>query len=195
MEQEKDLKTLKIIGGIGSLLPFFSFFLKIGPLLGLVSSLLILFAMKELAEISGRREIFKNYLLYFILSLGVIAIIFLGFFGVLGVIGPGILLGAGKKAFLSALFKGGFVLVASFIAAWILGIVASYFLKKSFHEVASVFGVNIFEVTGWIIFLGAILVIVIIGAFLVFPLGNILMAVSFFSLPERFIQKGENQTQ
>ncbi len=68
--------------------------------------------------------------------------------------------------------------------AWILSIVAALFLRRSFNSISAHLGVRLFGTTALLFFIGAILLIVILGFFLIF-IAEILMIVAFFSIPEQ----------
>ena len=186
--REKSLKDIKILGGIGALLPLFGFLPKIGWILSFVSFIILIFAIKKLADISEQRKIFTNYLISFLLNIGAGTMIFLGLVGFLG---TGILgWWRGKIGF--AFLRGVLFFLGCAIVGWILEIVGALFLKKSFQEIGKRFKTDIFSLTGVIFFIGALLSPLLIGILLIIPIGSIFTAVSFLSLPDKFTLK-ENQ--
>ena len=69
------------------------------------------------------------------------------------------------------------------IVGWILMIFATIYLRKSYNSIAKHTNVDLFKTTGTVYFIGAITLIVVIGAFILL-IGKILEIVAFFSLPE-----------
>jgi len=76
------------------------------------------------------------------------------------------------------------VCILSFIVAYILYILGAMYLKKSFDGIGNYTKVDMFKTTGLVYLIGAFLMIILIGAFVLF-IAEILMIVAFFSLPDQ----------
>jgi len=80
----------------------------------------------------------------------------------------------------------GFFLVI-FVGAFILTLVQSLFYKRAFYKLADLSGEGNFRQAGFLVLLGAVLTIVVVGA-LVFFIGWIFAALGFFSIRQRPVQ-------
>ena len=80
----------------------------------------------------------------------------------------------------------GFFLVI-FVGAFILTLVQSLFYKRAFYKLADLSGEGNFRQAGFLMLLGAVLTIVVVGA-LVFFIGWIFAALGFFSIRQRPMQ-------
>jgi uncharacterized membrane protein len=69
------------------------------------------------------------------------------------------------------------------IVAWILLILGTLYLRKSYNSIAEHTKVDLFKTTGLVYFIGALTLIVIIGIFIII-VAKILEIVAYFSLPE-----------
>ena len=66
--------------------------------------------------------------------------------------------------------------------AWIISIISAFFIRKSFNAVASALNVGMFSTAALLYLIGAFLVIVFIGAIVIF-IAEILQIVAFFQIP------------
>ena len=73
--------------------------------------------------------------------------------------------------------------IAAFVVGWILLVVGAVYLRRSYNSIADYTHVSLFKTTGTLYFIGAITLIVVVGAFILF-IGKILEVASFFSLPD-----------
>jgi len=73
---------------------------------------------------------------------------------------------------------------------WIIAIIASLFIRKSFNLIAEKTGVKWFATTGLLYFIGTITLIVVIGI-VILLIASILEIVAFFSLPDKIGSKEE----
>ncbi len=71
--------------------------------------------------------------------------------------------------------------------AWIIYIISAIFYKKSFDAISDGLGVGMFHTAALIFLIGAVLVIIGVGVFLILIAG-ILQIVAFFSIPEELPQ-------
>ncbi len=74
----------------------------------------------------------------------------------------------------------GFLLM---VVAWIIGLVAAWFWYKANSLLAERTGVNLFKTGGLLMFVGAVLTVILIGG-IVSLIGEILLIVAWFSVPE-----------
>ncbi len=159
-----------------------------GPVLAIVGFILILIAVKYIADLVGDQSIFNNMIIS--VALAIIGIIVLGLFvfaAVLSIIGVGSSLGTATAtpAFFSAAFFAALAtLLAGLVIAWILYIASGIFLRKSYDVVAAKLNVSMFTTAGLFFLIGAALLIVGVGIILVL-VAIILQIVAFFSIPER----------
>ena len=84
-----EFRNVKTIGKVGSLLALLGGFIPfIGPFIGLVGFVLVLIAVKSISELVKDKEIFRNYLIDFILSIisivMILVIMLIGFINVGG---------------------------------------------------------------------------------------------------------------
>lgn len=195
-----DFKNAKMFGGIGSILMLVGFFIpSIGLIVTLVGAILVIIAVKQISEELKENDIFKNYLMYFILFIISVAALF------------SILLLTGGAAFsgsltdiLSSQTGGGFdpstitenmdipALIGGCLLAvavfWILQIIAAIFLRKSFNNIGEKANVGLFGTTGLVYLIGAATLIIIIGFIIIF-IALIMQIIAFFSLPEKIEEK------
>lgn len=184
------LGQAKIMGGLGAILSLLTFIPNIGFLIGIVGLVLVFIAVKYIAEETKNHSIFKNYLMNFILNIvaiGAVIIIMVLAFGVSG--GFAWITNMQPQditdfntfwASFGSLVGGCFI---SLIVAWILLILGTLYLRKSYNSIAEHTKVDLFKTTGLVYFIGALTLIVVIGVFIII-IAKILEIVSYFSLPE-----------
>ncbi|NJE60870.1 DUF996 domain-containing protein [Thermococcus sp. 21S7] len=159
-----ELKNAKLMGGIGALLTFLG--------LGFIGFVLKLFAVKNIAEATGREEIFSKYLWAAILNI-VASLILVGtMWGSMLKMG----MSESPEMGLGMLGIGGLVAV-------VLMIVGVWFMKQSYDMISQETGVGMFHTVALLYIIGAILMIVLIGGLLI-VIAAILEIVAFFSLPD-----------
>ncbi|KPU62644.1 hypothetical protein EP1X_07685 [Thermococcus sp. EP1] len=179
------LTQAKTYGSVGAILSILGGNIpRIGNLISIIGFILILLAVKEISLAVNRDDIFKDYLVAFILHLGAFFVFLIALISVIGItVLQGIfwnLAGKGLES-LGQIIKG---LLIGGILAWILFVLGSYYLKKSYESISIETEVGIFRTTGLLYFVGAILLIVFgIGALLII-IGKILEIVAYLSLPE-----------
>ncbi|HID25326.1 MAG TPA: DUF996 domain-containing protein [Thermoplasmata archaeon] len=187
------LGTARMYGGIGALLMLIGGFIPaVGAIISTISLILVFIAIKYIADETKDHSIFQNYLWYFIISIIAVAVVVgitVASFGV-----------AGGFSFLEMLqSQGGQIsdptaamnllgnmvggCLAALVIGWILMIVATLFLRKSFNSIAEHTNVKLFATTGLLFFIGAITLIILVGIFILL-IATILEIVAFFSLPE-----------
>ena len=188
-----NLSSARIYGGIGALLMLIGGFIPtVGAIIPIIGLILVFIAIKYIADETKDQTIFKNYLWYFVISIiaTVVALgIFMASFGAAG--GFSILnmmqtqsgqnINPADFTNLAGSMIGG--CLAALVIGWILMIVATMFLRKSFNSIAEHTNVKLFATTGLLFFIGAITLIILLGAFILL-IAMILEIVAFFSLPE-----------
>jgi uncharacterized membrane protein len=193
------LQTVKILGGIGALLTLLGILITASSagILTLVGFVLVFIAVKMIADETKVKGIFDNYLYAFILCV----IAFITFIAIIFIV----LASVGGLSFITELqntamtepteiwnsiqpvFGGA---IAGLIVFWILAVIASFFLRKSFNLIAEKTGIKWFEKTGLLYFIGTITTIVLVG-FIILFIAMILEIVAFFSLPDKIGSKEE----
>jgi len=184
------LSEAKILGGIGALLSLFVFAPYAGPLIGLVGLVLVFIAVKYIADETKNHSIFQNYLINFILNIiaiGAVIVIMAAAFGLSG--GFSWITSLQQQnitdfntfwASFGTLIGG---CIVALVIAWVLLILGALYLRKSYNSIAEHTKVDLFKTTGLVYLIGAVTLIIIIGAFILI-VAKILEIVSFFSLPE-----------
>ncbi|MGD8546168.1 MAG: DUF973 family protein [Candidatus Bathyarchaeota archaeon] len=158
------LESNKTLGGIGAIL------LAI-PFLNLIGIILVLIAMKGMAEYYNDDDIFQNALYGFIFGVvGVIALVAVimmfafGFATVAPVVTP---------------FTGLGLLIIAIIVLYVFSLIAAIFYKNSMNRLSEKSGEQMFNTAGLILLIGA--AIPVIGEILKF-IAWILAAVGFFNI-------------
>jgi len=163
------VKDARILGGIGSILLIF-------PYTNIVGLILILIALKFIADETKKSEIFTNALYAVIMGIIGLAVLSFSFISLI-------------DSFLTFnIFAAIFSLIFVAIAAVIL-IIGMWFFKRSLDETGNTFNIGYFKTAGLLFFIGAIIAITIIGAIItliLFFIGAIFLIIAFFSLPEQY---------
>ncbi len=162
-----NLKNAKLLGGIGAILTLVG--------VGFIGFILKLLAVKNIAEATGRGEIFSKYLWAAILAIIADLVLISVFIGSMGS------LSESPEQVIGVMGFGG-------IIAIILLIVGVWFMKQSYDMIAEETGVGTFHTVAKLYIIGAILLIVIIGVFLIL-IAAILEIVAFFTLPDSIEQE------
>ncbi len=158
------LESNKVLGGVGAIL------LAV-PFLNLVGVILVLIAMKGLADDYNDPEIFKNAFYGFIF----------GFVGVIALLAV-IVMAAFGFATISPVttpFAGFGLIVVAFIVMYVFSLLAAIFYNKALNILSEKSGENMFNTAGMILLIGAI--IPLIGEILKL-VAWILAAVGFFNI-------------
>jgi len=180
------LKEARTYGSIGAILSLLGGLVpRIGSLIIVTGLVMILFAVKEISAAVKREDIFKNYLVAFILHLGAFLVLIIAvLFGIGVAVLRGMPLRAMDEGFWAVRHVIGSILVGAFLA-WVLFVLGSYYLKKSYESIAAESGVDVFRTAGSLYFIGAILTIAFGLGVLVLLVGKILEVVAYLSLPEK----------
>jgi uncharacterized membrane protein len=191
------LSQAKILGGIGSILMLLLPVPAAGWLIAFVGLILVLVAVKYIADEIKDHSIFNNFLLTFItVIVGAVVTVFffiISFFSY----GAGIDWTKFQNVTSTPQFyqmmqtKGVMPFFTSIIAGllvlWITLIIAAYFLRKSYNKIASDTHTSMFHTAGLLYLIGAVTAIVLVGFIIIF-IAFILQIVAFFSMPENLPQ-------
>ncbi len=171
-----DLKNIKLLGIISSVLMFFP---NITPFFGFI----LLFAtIYFLSKYYKDKRIFNNFLISFIFSLISISCFFIFFFfSFLGGISSYYLISELK--IIPSVFHFFYSFLAAIIISWIFAIISSIFLKRSYDLIANYSNVSYFKITGTLYLIGSVLLIVLVGALILF-IALVFQVISFAFLPE-----------
>ena len=190
-----DLKNAKMYGGIGSILMLVGGFIPLlGFVLPIVGLVLVFVAIKNIADEAKNQDIFKNYLLYFILNIVALVAVFGIAFITLGAVGFSIMDLASQTSTTgttdpSQIFAGMDIMalisgcLTALAVAWILLIISAIFLRKSFTAIADYTKVGLFGTTGLIYLIGAATLIIAIGGIIIL-IAFVMQIIAFFSLPD-----------
>ena len=185
------LAQARTLGGIGSILtllgilPYYA-----GTALVIVGWILILVAIKYVAAEFQDRTIYSDMTVSVILSIigsVLAAIIFSGISA---------LVSTAPSLTSSDLFSRIGTIIVGLLILWVLGIISSFFLWRSFKGLGvkldtfgqktriSPYVAGLFRDGSLIYFIGAILTIILVG-FLMLVIAQILFVIAFFSLPRK----------
>jgi len=178
-----DIKNVKVIGGIGVILPFLGFVPYLGFIFLIGGSVLQIIAFYQLGNLVNK-DIFKKWIIGYLISISSII-----FALIIGILFGGLSFFLKRDNLSYGLSFGVFVGIAiTFLLFWIGTIIASNFYKKSYILVGEYFNLDLFKMAGDFLFWGAISSIILVGFILMF-VSNILLACGFFSLPSTLEKK------
>jgi len=200
------LESSKTLGGVGALLLVISGVGTFGNsfigLLGLVGVILILIALKGMADFYSDSGIFNNALYAFIAGIigaaafiGTLVVALLNFVNNLPSWAQPYVKARDwqglSKAFQTHITDfnsfwttfGNVVttLILAFVVLFVLVVIAMFFFRRSLGRLSTKTNVGLFATTGLLMLIGAILTIIIIGLLLIW-IGWILLTVAFFSV-------------
>ena len=158
------LSDARLLGGIGSILLLI-------PGVSIVGYILILIATKYVSDALGDGSIFDN-MLYAVIS-GIIGVAAAAFIFFTGAAFSAVNLGA-------AGITGA---ITGLAVAWIALIVSSIFIRRAYGTMATKLNIGTFRTAGMLYFIGAILVIILVGFVLLF-VAAILQIIAFFAIQE-----------
>lgn len=195
------LESSKTLGGIGALLmlisPFSGFVAgTFGSILGLIGIILVLIAMKGLADHYSDSGIFNNTLYGAILTIiGVVvfmATIVVGAVDLLADLDLDLTTLSTDPSAISAtdwqelinfdvIWDYLVILLVGLVVFFIFIVVSAIFYRKSLNALSEKTGVGLFGTTGLILLIGAVLTIIGIG-FLLLWVALLLLTIAFFSI-------------
>jgi uncharacterized membrane protein len=159
------LSQARTLGGIGAILVFI-------PFVSVIGYILIIIAVKDIADYLQDRSIFNNVLIAAVAGIiGAIA----GAVVIVGVVTTAFVLGVSS-------FLG---IVTGLLIVWVFLIASAIFLRRAYATIAERLGVGLFRTAATLYLVGAALTIVFVGFILLF-IAEILQAISYFSIPEQF---------
>ena len=183
-----NLSNAKVFGGIGALLMLIGVFVNTFGLLFIVGLVLVFLAIKYIADETKDKKIFDNFLYFFICHIIIIGV-FIGFtaFAISTIDITNIQeMAENITDFSSFWAEFGDLLIGclvSLVIAWILVIIGSLFLRKSFNSITEHTKVDMFKTTALVYLIGALTLIIVIGFFILL-IALILEIVAFFSIPD-----------
>jgi uncharacterized membrane protein len=179
------LGQAKTLGGVGSILVLLTPIPYAGPALAIAGFIMILVAVKYIADVVGDRKIFNDMIIAVVLAIvgiAVFAILVVG--AIYSLIGlgsysytPGTAPPSGFTAAIAAIIIG-------LVVIWVFYLVSSIFLKRSYDTIATRLNVGTFHTAGLLYLIGAATTIIFVGFIIVF-VAQILQIVAFFSVPEQ----------
>jgi uncharacterized membrane protein len=187
-----DAKTLGIIGAIFNLIGFLG---SIGSILigflGIIGTILVYIAVSKISAIFNNPLPRRYYLLYLVLDIVANILVIIGIL----VAGISLLFGGfGGTLDIAKLLSAALVIfLIIFIIAWILEIIGTFYLKKAYDLIKKYTRVDMFSTTGLLYFLGAILLIILIGG-IILLVAVILELIAWASLPDHIEVEAEEET-
>jgi uncharacterized membrane protein len=187
------LGQAKVLGGIGSILMLLLPVPTAGWLIAFVGLILVLIAVKYIADEIKDHSIFNNFLLTFITV--IVGTVVAVFFFIISFFSYGAGIDWTKfqnitsvPQFTQIMQNNGVVqfftsIIAGLLVLWITLIIAAYFLRKSYNKIASDTHTSMFHTAGLLYLIGAVTAIVLVGFIIIF-VAFILQIVAFFSMPE-----------
>jgi len=181
------LNEVKTLGGVGSVLTLLAIVPTAGVVLAIIGLILVLIALKYASDILGDPKIFNNML--YAVVLGIIGLV-VGAVVVVAVVFQAMGLGYLSSSFAytapSTVAAGDIMgmlgtILIGLVAVWVLFLVSSIFLRRSYGELGRRLNVHLFGTAALLYFIGAILTIILIGFLLIF-VAEILFIVAFFSI-------------
>ena len=188
------LSSAKAIGGIGAILVLLTFVPSAGAIFGIAGFIMILVAVKEVADVLENRKVFSDMMTAVILA-------------IIGVAVASLVVSATVfSAFQNGYFSSGYpytpsttITTAQWVAfglaiglglliAWLFFLFSSLYLRRSYNAIGAELDVHMFGTAGLLYFIGAATAIIGVGFVLLF-VAQILTAVAFFSIPEKRPEK------
>src|SRR6266702_3993842 len=176
------LGQAKTLGGVGSILVLLSPIPYAGAVLAIVGFIMILIAVKYIADVLGDQKIFNNMIISVVLAIiGIVVGVVVVLSAVYSLIGLGrYTYTPGTTTTLPTGFSAVIVsIIAGLVVIWIFYLVASIFLKRSYDTIATRLNIGMFHTTGLLYLIGAATAIIFVF------IAEILQIVSFFSLPDQ----------
>jgi len=171
-----NLGQARLFGGIAGILLFLSIVPSVGPILSIVGFILLLLALKNVADSVNNPAIFKNALIATIVGIvGAVVGIVVGGASILSALSGNF--GIGGGAFESLIFG----LITALVIVWVFAIVSSIFLRRSLNMTAERLGIGLFRTAALLLLIGAILTIILIGGILSL-VAYIILAIAFFQI-------------
>jgi uncharacterized membrane protein len=180
------LGQAKTLGGVGAILALIGGFAG-GPggIVSIIGFILILIAVKYVADVLGDQTIFNNMIIAVVLLIiGFVALIAIVLSAVYSYIGFGSFSFTPSTTHPANLVALITTIIIGAVVAWVFFLIASIFLKRSYDTIGARLNVGMFHTTGLLYLIGAALTIILVGIIIVFIAG-ILQIIAFFSIPEQ----------
>lgn len=187
------MKDIRIMGGLGAILGLLSFIPYVGLVFGIASFVLILLAVQKLSNFYANKEIFNKYITGFIFS--VVGFAFLFFFVISAFIVPfrnvisefnnelNFSLFPNELRISSIDSRFLLMIFVFTILGFIMIVLGMFNWRKCFHLISQYTNIDYFRIAGNLYLWGAITTIILVGGLLILA-AEVLLAVSFLSLPE-----------
>lgn len=179
MNNEGKEKKLGLLGTIFVLLSPVPY---IGVILALAGFILLFISLYNFSKLYNDKNIFNKFLIGWII--GFVGMIIAGIAG-MGSLIPAILMSetSGREDTIMAMF--GLGIIFAILVFYVICVISSYFYKQSLELLAKYTQVDLFNLAGNIIFWGAIAIILYGVGLLVVCVGWIILAVAFYSIPDK----------
>jgi uncharacterized membrane protein len=183
------ISDAKVLGGIGAILVLLAAVPNIGWLFGIAGFVMILLAIRNISQAVGDNKIYNNMLIAVVLGIGAIAVGTVTVVGaIVHVLGMGTFVGS-RFVPPTHLVVGDWLglavaVIGGLLAVWALLVASAVFLRRTYSSMASKLNVKMFDTAGLLYLIGAATAIIGVG-FIVILVAEILLAVSFFSIPEQ----------
>jgi len=166
------LDQAKVLGGIGFMLTLLGLLPVYGTVLVVAGWLLVLYALTQVSDAAHDSSIFNYGIIGAVLSV-------VGSIGLRFVLGVSIF-----GSIVSGLSNlAGYSIINNLLLLWVNAIVASIFLYMAFKRTSIQFNIGLFNAGALVYLIGEALTIILVG-FLIAVVGQIILAIAFFSLPE-----------
>lgn len=188
------LSQAKTLGGIGSIFALLSGFLFwlpdfTGTALLVIGLILMLFAVKNIADVVGDQSIFSNMLYSVLLAIiGPIIAIVVVAAAAASVIGSLSGFVPGSTTIPSGFLAVIGIIILAGIVLYVCILISTIFLRKSYDNIATRLRVDMFKTSGLLFLIGAATLIVVVGILILF-IAAILQVVAFFSIPDQVMQQ------
>ena len=193
------ISDAKVLGGVGSILVLLTAVPNVGWLLGIAGFIMVLLAISKISQAVNDRKIYTNMLTAVILGIGAIGVGTVTVIGAVShVLGMGSFVGS-RFVLASPIPVGDWIglavaIVGGLLAVWALLFASAVFVRRSYSSIATKLNVKMFETAGLLYLIGAATTIIGVG-FLVIVVAEILLAISFFSIPEQAFVQQTTQVQ
>ena len=178
------LSQAKTYGGIGVILSLIGGVIPYaGSIVSIIGIVLLLIAVKYIADETKNKNIFSNYLIAFILAIVAIIIAIVSFIAFVGIDVLLNLRNLRRVEDIIALRHIVAGLIFGIIIFWVIYLISAIFVKKSYYAIAEHTKVDLFHTTGLLYLIGAATLIILIGVFIIL-IAKILEIIAYFSLPE-----------
>jgi uncharacterized membrane protein len=191
VKKKMTLTDAKTLGGVGSILILLIAVPTVGWILGIAGIVMVIIAINKISQEINDSKIKRNMLVAIALTIGAAAlgaVTALGtlyrllgmgsFVGTSFVLSPGIT--TGDWIGVAAVVVGGLAGVCAFLVA------SGVFVRRSYNSMASKLNVKMFGTAGLLYLIGVATAVVGVG-FVLILVSEILLAVSFFSIPDQRI--------